>query len=313
MSSMISRHIPVLLTEVLNLLKPEPNQNYLDGTVGDGGHASAILERTGPEGKLLGIDLDQDAVVRAQMRLAEYGGRTLIVQGNYRDLGKIMRTVNFGKINGILLDLGISSWQLSSQRGFSFNAAQRLDMRFDPNGSVDAHQIVNFWSLDSLIGIFKEYGEERFSQKIAQKICQARTQTQINTTKELAELIGRTIPRKFWPKKIHPATKVFQALRIAVNNELENIRIVLPEAVKMLEPGGRLAIISFHSLEDRLVKEYFKKASINCICPAELPKCQCQHLATVKLLTKKPVTAGFEEIKDNPRSRSAKLRVIEKL
>ena len=309
---MLSIHKPVLLSEVIKYLNPQANQNFIDCTVGGGGHAEAILEATGPKGKLLGLDADPEAIDRAKEKLQKFSQRLTLVNDSYVNVKKITYDQRFNSIHGILLDLGLSSDQLqTSGRGFSFLALEPLDMRFDNiNNSLTAMEIVNHWSESELVRIFKEYGEEQYAKQVAKEIVQSRKESEIKTTFDLVAIINKVI----WSRKrINPSTKIFQALRMAVNSELDNVSKVLEDAVGLLESGGRLGIISFHSLEDRIIKQYFKKESVDCLCPPNIPVCRCGHKASLKLITKKPIVGTDKEIRLNPRARSAKLRVIEKL
>ncbi len=314
-------HQSVLLKETIELLNPRPNQHFIDCTLGGGGHAAAILERTGPKGKLLGIDLDKNAIEYSRRRLKKFFGRYILVQDNFKNINKIKNEQfpNF-TINGVLADLGLSSNQLQgrSGAGFSFQTDGQLDMRFDQSQSLTAEEIVNTYPIQKLIKIFKEYGEENLASLIAQKITAFRRQKKIKTTAELAEIILQAYREKLKSKKeipwlggLHPATKVFQALRIAVNDELNNLKKFLKEAMEILPSGDRLAVISFHSLEDRIVKKFFQTEAKDCLCPPELPVCQCGHRKIFKIITKKAVQPSAAEIKQNPRSRSARLRVVE--
>ncbi|MDL1956703.1 MAG: 16S rRNA (cytosine(1402)-N(4))-methyltransferase RsmH [Candidatus Desulfofervidus auxilii] len=290
-------HIPVLKEEVLNYLACGTKKIFVDGTVGGGGHAKAILEASKPNGFLIGLDVDDEALVVAEKNLDNYRGRFILKKSNYAEMAKILMELGFEKVNGILLDLGLSSLQLGTpQRGFSFLQTGPLDMRMDKSNSLTAAQIVNHWSEFRLKEIIKEFGEEKWATRIAKKIIEYRNKKPIETTTELAEIIANAIPRKYWPKRIHPATRTFQALRIVVNNELENLKQFLNQALNLIISGGRLVIISFHSLEDRIVKTTFR------IWAKE---------KRVKILTKKPVRPSEKEIAINPRSRSAKLRAIE--
>jgi len=309
---MLTQHKPVMLTEVLHYLDPQPNQNFVDCTVGGGGHTEALLRAIAPNGRVLALDWDGGAIGRVAQRLEEFKNRLILVNDSYTSLEKIVYAQKFNEIYGILLDLGLSSDQLqNSGRGFSFQSNEPLDMRFDPEGrELTAAQIINEWSIDDLIKIFRDYGEEKSAFRIAKKIEQERKNKEIKTTGELVAIIAQVMPRR---GKIHPATKIFQALRIAVNDELENVKNVLEGAHQVLSKGGRLAIITFHSLEDRIVKQYFKQESRECICPPELPECRCDHEAKWKIITKKPVIPSAEEIQENFRCRSAKLRVAQKI
>lgn len=305
---MHSVHIPVLLKEIIAYLDPKPNQNFIDCTLGGAGHAREILKRNGPQGKLLGLDWNREAIEQGRETLAEFSGRAVLAQSNFANLKKIIEAQNFDNIQGILLDLGFSSLELeNSKRGFSFQKDEPLDMRYGDEGETAA-EIVNSRDARELAKIFREYGEEERAWKIAQAIVRGRGEQKVKTTQDLVRIIGGK-----GSKKIHPATKVFQALRIAVNHELENLAEVLPQALEVLAPGGRLAVISFHSLEDRIVKNFFKIESCGCLCGPEIPVCVCKHQKQLKILTKKPVKPKLKESNQNPRARSAKLRVAEKL
>jgi len=305
-------HKPVLLKEVLELLDPQPNQNFIDCTLGAGGHTKAILEKTKPNGKILAIDWDENAIEAAKKNLKEYLLRLSLINDNFSNLKKIVEKNNFENIKGILLDLGLSSDQLEeSGRGFTFQKDQPLDMRFNTEQELTAEKILNRRSEKDLTGIFKEFGEEKRSYKIAREIVKYRKKRKIKTTMQLVEIIERVKGRA--RGKIHPATKIFQALRIAVNNELENLQKTLQQAIEIMPADSRFAIISFHSLEDRIVKRFFVRESKDCICPPEIPACGCDHKATLKIIIKKPVRPTEEEIAQNPRARSARLRVAERI
>jgi len=311
------KHVSVLKNEVINYLDPKNNENCIDCTLGGGGHAKAILEKTAPNGNLLGIDLDINAIKAAKQNLKDYKNRIYLVEDNYKNLKQILKQKKydsgFNKIDIILLDLGISSYEMQDKtRGFSFQGSADLDMRFGQT-DLKASDIINNYSENELTRVFKEYGEERYSRLIAREIIKQRKIKPILKTDQLVGLIENVYKNKQKPKKIHVATKVFQGLRIETNDELNNLTKFLPEALEILNKGGRLGIISFHSLEDRIVKRFFKQESKDCLCPPQLPICQCNHQAQLKILTKKPVEAGVEEIKNNPRSRSAKLRAAEKI
>jgi len=297
-------HIPVLKKEVLEYLNPKPNENFIDCTVGEGGHAEVLLEKTGPGGKVLGIDLDPQQIEKCKLQLAQFSARAILINDSYVNLKEIVERKSFGPVNGILLDLGMSSAQLEgTQKGFSFKLDQGLDMRYnDEAGYFTAEKIINEWPENKLEEILREYGEEKFSKKIAKNITEQRKQGRIKTTFELIEIIKDATPSQYWRGKIHYATRTFQALRIAVNDELNNLEKVLPDAVSVLPSGGRLVAISFHSLEDRIVKNFFRQAA-----SAKATASQ------VKILTKKPVIASPGEIKTNSRSRSAKLRAAIKI
>jgi len=303
-------HVPVLLNEVIELLSPRPGENFIDGTCGGAGHTKEILRHIEPEGKILCLDLDERALVRVQeaFKKEKEEGRLILVHDNFANLAAVVRTNNFSQPNGILLDLGLSSDQLDSPppeadasgggesgRGFSFLKDEPLDMRFSASGSLTAREIVNLWPEADIARIIKDFGEERFSDRIAGEIVKSRKIKPIISTKQLVETIGRVIPEKYKHDRTNFATRTFQALRIAVNDELANLEKFLPGAVNVLKPGGRLAVISFHSLEDRIVKNYFR---------------QKVKEGEVKILTKKPVRPTASEIAVNPRSRSAKLRAL---
>ena len=317
-------HIPVLLKEVLNYLDPKKGENYIDATVGLGGHSREILEKTSPSGKLIGIDQDPEALKIASSNLESFKNRIKLFNDNYVNIENYEHAILF-PINGILLDLGVSSLQISGNdpRGFSFKNPKRpLDMRMNPSDSLTAAEVLNKYPNKRLIKIFKEYGEERYSKEIACRVEQTRREKKFETVQDLLEVIDSTYQNKpkrkprtvrYGAKKIHPATKVFQALRIEVNQELESLKNFLPKAINILSPKGRLAIISFHSLEDRIVKNYFRDEAKECHCPPEFPECRCDHKKSIKIITKKPIVPLEEEIKNNPKSRSAKLRIAEKL
>jgi 16S rRNA (cytosine1402-N4)-methyltransferase len=306
------QHKPVLLKEVIEYLDPKPGENFIDCTVGGGGHARMILEKTTPGGKLLAIDLDMKAIEIAKENLKEYSSRIIFVNDNFKNLEKIAKESGLAEYNGVLLDLGLSSIELEDlSRGFSFQKDAFLDMRFGTGGKTAA-DVLNNYREEELTKIFKEYGEERYARQIAKEIVSQRKKEKITTTNQLVNIIENVYRRKPKPK-IHVATKVFQALRIEVNDELNNLQQVLPAAVKFLTKGGRIVVISFHSLEDRIVKEFFKKESKDCLCLPQIPVCQCNHKASLKILTKKVITPTSAEIKINPRSRSAKLRAALKI
>lgn len=302
-------HQPVLYQEIIHALRPSSQGRYVDGTVGTGGHARGILEASAPGGELLGLDLDPDALEIARQRLAEFGRRAILIQGSYTELQSHLNNLAWDTVDGILLDLGVSSLQLDrAQRGFSFRKEGPLDMRFDPSGNVTAGDLVNHLPAEELANVIYEYGDERHSRKIADAIVANRP---FETTRELASLISRVVgPQR---NRIHPATRTFQALRIAVNKELDNLETVLPAALESLHSGGRLAVIAFHSLEDRIVKRFFRRESQDCICPPRLPVCACDHEAQLEEISRRPIRPSEAEREENPRSRSAKLRVAEKL
>ena len=315
-------HIPVLVDEVIQFLQPKNHGFYVDGTVGLGGHAAVILQESAPKGFLLGTDLDVEALAIAEERLREYKERVTFVGENFAHLDQLPQLHRGGdseetttpQVDGILLDLGVSSLQLDTPtRGFSFSHSGPLDMRMDASQSLSAAHVVNRHPEDALARIFKQLGQERWSKKIARQIAHARRRKPISTTGQLAEIVLEAIPPKSTGWRIHPATRVFQALRIYVNDELKNLHSGIHCAASALKPGGRLCIISFHSLEDRIVKEQFRTLSRACICPPKAPICMCQHTPTLEILTKRPIIPTPNEIRRNPRSRSAKLRVAMKI
>lgn len=307
----LTHHAPVLLEETLAALQPRPAGQYIDATVGGGGHSALLLERSAPDGRVLGLDRDPEAVERARLRLQPFGARAVVVHSAYDRLEDMARGHGFVPADGVLFDLGFSSYQIDDpQRGFSFRTDGPLDMRYDPTQpGPTAEELVNELSVVELAALLRLYGEEPHSQRIAQAIVAARP---IRSTAHLAQVVlaatGR--PRRGGP---HPATLTFQALRIAVNRELELLAVALPQALQVLRPGGRLAVITFHSLEDRLVKQWMQREAQSCICPPEAPVCTCDHRPRLRLITRKPIPPSTEEVMRNPRSRSAKLRVAEAL
>lgn len=307
-------HLPVLATEVLELLAPKPDGIYVDGTLGGGGHSELILERIGSNGLLIGIDRDQAALKAASERLSRFGSCFKPLQGSFGDVTKLLAGLGISTIDGMLLDLGVSSHQLdTAERGFSFRFDGPLDMRMDRTQGDNAAELVQELSAQELEQIIREYGEERWAKKIAARIVQVRQETPITSTLQLAELVATTIPRRFHEERIHPATRTFQALRIAVNRELEQVQQGVAAGIELLKPGGRIAVISFHSLEDRMVKQLFREAATGCTCPPRMPYCVCNKKPRLRILTGRPVIATAEESGQNPRARSAKLRAAEKL
>lgn len=297
--------------EVLACLQPQPGEIFVDGTLGGGGHARLILEATAPDGRLIGLDRDQDALQAASRILDPYGDRVILRHGNFSEVDRILEELGIEGIDGMLLDLGVSSFQLDAgHRGFSFQVDAPLDMRMDRSGGLTAAEILQQYTAEELARIFREYGEERYARRIARRIVERRVETPLTTTGQLAELVKYSVPKGRVPSRIHPATRVFQALRIEVNGELEHVAQGLDKAISCLRPGGRLAVISFHSLEDRLVKRCFRSESQSCICPPRLPQCVCNHRPRVEVLTRKGLRAGEEEVATNPRSRSAVLRAV---
>lgn len=307
-------HIPVLAAEVIEYLAPVKGGTYLDGTLGGGGHAALILNAIGKTGRLFGFDRDIAAIESAAARLADFAGSFSAINENFSGMEAVLSQYGVAAVDGFLLDLGVSSHQLDTAgRGFSFQQDAPLDMRMDRGKGETAADLLAELSHGELARIIRDYGEERWAGRIASFICEAREGKPLVTTLQLAELVKGAIPRKAWEERIHPATRTFQALRIAVNDELASIRQGLAAAVKLLKPGGRGVVISFHSLEDRIVKQLFREMAAGCICPKDLPVCVCQHKPQLRVLTGKPVMAGEAELAENPRARSAKLRAVEKL
>lgn len=302
-------HLPVLYHEIIQALLPHSPGKYIDATVGAGGHAWGILEKSAPNGLLLALDRDPQALAIAEQRLFDFKDRVKLVHASYLRLLEIMSEIGWQSVDGIVFDLGLSSMQLDTpERGFSFHTPGPLDMRYDPDQELDAAQLVNYLPETELADLIFRYGEEPASHRIAAAIVRARP---VESNTQLAEIIAAATGGRHG--RIHPATRTFQALRIAVNQELQAVEKVLPMAIQALAPGGRLAVISFHSLEDRLVKQYFRRESRDCICPPEQPVCVCGHKASLREITRHPIRPGEEEISTNPRARSARLRVAEKL
>ena len=312
-------HIPVLLNEVVEIINPKQGENLIDGTIGGGGHAEAILEKTSPDGKLLGIDLDDEAIIASKRKLEKYSKRIILAKGNFTDFAEFEKEYNFSPINIFFLDLGISSRQLNNEAlGISFLKNAPLDMRmggynYRTDNKKTAEDVINNFSEEKIVSILKNYGEERYAKNIASEIIKERKIKRIVNTQQLVEIISEAVPGRYKNQRIHFATRTFQALRIAVNSELENLEAVLPQVLENMEVGGRIAVISFHSLEDRIVKRFFQKESKDCICNPEVPVCVCGHKKRLEVITKKPITASKEEVSRNPRSRSAKLRVARKI
>lgn len=305
-------HIPVLKSEVVSLLCVKPNGIYVDGTIGGAGHAKAILESEKIK-LLIGIDQDEEALVAAKNNLKNFDNVKLI-HGNFRDIDKILDSENIENVNGILVDIGVSSHQIDeAERGFSFRTDAKLDMRMDRSKAFSAYELVNTYAEEELERVIRDYGEEKFAKSIARHIAKAREDKPITTTKELEKIILSSVPRYRGQDGKSNVQRTFQAIRIEVNGELDALSEFIDKAVNKLKSGGRLEIISFHSLEDRIVKQKFKELATGCICPPDFPICVCGHKATVKIITKHPVEATEAELKINSRSASAKLRVIEKL
>jgi 16S rRNA (cytosine1402-N4)-methyltransferase len=308
------QHISVLYEEVLDLLAPHPGGIYVDGTLGGAGHARGVLEASAPDGMLFGLDRDSAALAAAKETLAPFGTRAKLIQTNFASLADVLADQGIQEVDGIVLDLGVSSHQLDTgERGFSFQRNAALDMRMDTTTGPTAADLVNELAADELERIIRNYGEERWARRIAAFIVNARADAPIATTLQLADLIKGAIPRAKWEDRLHPATRTFQALRIAVNDELVSLERGLAAGVAALKRGGRIVVISFHSLEDRIVKSVFNEFAKGCICPKNFPQCVCGKTPVLRKLTGKPVTAGSAELAANPRSRSAKLRAAEKL
>jgi 16S rRNA (cytosine1402-N4)-methyltransferase len=305
-------HKPVLFKESIDGLNLKKDSIVVDATLGGGGHSYGILQVIEGAGKLVAIDQDSSAIENFRQKFPEKNVE--LVQDNFSNIKEILIALKIDAVSGILADLGYSSIQLEDEKyGMSFLKDAPLDMRLNRSSTLTAEKIVNEYDQRNLERIFREYGEEKFAGVIAKKIVSAREEKKIESTFELVEIIRQAIPERFQHQKIHPATKIFQALRIEVNQELENLKKFIPAAIDVLKSGGRLAIISFHSLEDRIVKNVYKELSTECLCPPEFPICQCDNQAKIRIVTRKPIGPGLEEIKENPRARSAKLRIIEKI
>ncbi len=309
------QHLSVMPEEVLRFLAPCPGGRYLDGTLGGAGHAALIAERCTPGGGvLIGMDRDQEALQAAAERLARFGSGVRLLHGDFAELRCGLDSLGLGELDGFILDLGVSSHQLdTARRGFSFQQEGALDMRMDGSRGETAADLVNGLPERELERIIREYGEERWARRIASFIVKARGEAPIENTLRLVDVIKGAIPKAKWEDRLHPATRTFQALRIAVNHELESLQQGLKDAIDRLRPGGRGVVISFHSLEDRIVKHIFREYAAGCVCPRNLPLCVCGRQPRVRILTGRPVTATDEETGNNPRARSAKLRALEKL
>ena len=306
-------HVSVLLDECIQGLNIRPDGIYVDGTLGGAGHSSHIASKI-TTGRLIGIDRDEVALTAAAERLAPYGDRVTLVHSNFCDIASVLAQLGIGGVDGILLDLGVSSPQLDDgARGFSYMADAPLDMRMDHSEALTAAAVVNTWSYEELKRILYEYGEERYAPQIASAICKRREQAPVRTTLELVDIIRSAMPPAALREKQHPAKRSFQAIRIAVNDELGAVSQVMRDAIPCLNPGGRLAVITFHSLEDRIVKNAMAEAAKGCTCPPSFPVCVCGKKPKVRLITRKPIASGEEELARNPRARSAKLRICEKL
>ena len=304
-------HVPIMVSEVLSLLEPVRGGIFVDGTLGGGGHAEAVLRALPESGRLYGIDRDDDALKAAGARLACFGERFTAIKGNFFDMRSLLAQRGVTAVDGILLDLGVSSYQLDAgERGFSYRTEAPLDMRMDQSAPLSAKQVVNEWSEQELTRIFFAYGEEKFSARIAKSIVTARKDAPIETTTQLAALIKNAIPAKFRNEPQHPARRCFQAIRIAVNGELDGLSDALKAAHDLLRPNGRLVVLTFHSLEDRIVKNTFRTFENPCTCPKSAPVCICGKKPTAKVLTRHPLVASEQEQNENPRSTPAKLRAI---
>lgn len=307
------KHTSVLLYETIKGLNIKPDGIYVDGTLGGGGHSFEIAGRLSEKGRLIGIDQDEAAITAAGERLKEFKDKVTIVRSNYRNTKTVLSSMGIQKIDGMILDLGVSSYQLDNvERGFSYRYDTALDMRMDLRQSLTAKDIVNGYEEMELFHIIRDYGEDKFAKNIAKHIVRARQEKPIETTGELNEIIKAAIPAKMRAEGGHPSKRTFQAIRIECNRELEVLRESLEELIDLLNPGGRLCIITFHSLEDRIVKTAFKRAENPCTCPPSFPVCVCGRTSRGKVITGKPILPGKEEMDDNPRSKSAKLRIFEK-
>ena len=306
-------HVSVLLQECLDGLAIKPEGIYIDGTLGGAGHSSQIVKRL-TTGRLVGIDRDPVALQAARQRLEQYQENVTLVHSNFCEMAQVLKELGIPGVDGILLDLGVSSPQLDDgERGFSYMADAPLDMRMNSEDILSAHTVVNTWPQEELKRILFDYGEERFAPRIAAAICRRREEKSIETTLELVDIIRSAMPPQALREKQHPAKRSFQAIRIAVNDELGSVEKAMEAAIPLLNPGGRLAVITFHSLEDRIVKNAMAEAAKGCTCPPSFPVCVCGKKPLVKLISRKPIIAGQQELEENPRSRSAKLRVCEKL
>ena len=307
-------HVSVLLQETIEGLHIRPDGIYVDGTLGGGGHAWHVCRQLSEKGRFIGIDQDAAAIAAAGERLAEFGDRVTIVRSNYCEMRRVLEELGIRKVNGIVLDLGVSSYQLdTAERGFSYREDAPLDMRMDQRQSLTARDIVNEYSEAELTRIIRDYGEDKFAGSIARHIVRARQEHPVETTLELAEIVKESIPMKARRTGGHPAKRTFQAIRIELNRELDVLRDTLDDMIDLLDEDGRICIITFHSLEDRIVKTIFRKNEDPCICPKNLPVCVCGHVPIVDVKTRKPLVAGEEEVSSNPRSRSALMRVAVKL
>ena len=304
-------HKPVLLEEVIDGLAIKPDGTYSDGTLGGAGHGSRICEKLSAQGRYIGLDQDADAVRTSSERLSRFGDKAVVIRSNYADMPQVLKDSGIEKADGILLDLGVSSFQLdTAERGFSYRTDAPLDMRMDNRQELSAMEVVNQYPESRLFHIIKDYGEDKFAKNIAKHIVAERSKAPILTTKRLAEVVSQAIPMKFRKQGGHPAKRTFQAVRIEVNHELDVLSSSLEDMIDILKPDGRLCIITFHSLEDRIVKQAFRKAENPCICPPGFPVCVCGNVPKGKVVNRKPILPGEEEMEQNPRSKSAKLRIF---
>ena len=307
-------HLPVLLEEVVRILAPRPGSLHVDGTLGGGGHTERILEAASPDGRVLGLDADPAAVARVGARLGRFGDRLVVRQANFRDLATVAPAAGFGAVDGVLLDLGLSSFQLADRaRGFGFRAGGPLDMRFDTSRGVPASALIADLDAAALASLFRRYGEEPRADRIARAIVRERSVAPIDTAERLAAVVERAAPAAPGRRRIHPATRVFQALRIAVNDELGALETALAAAMDLLRPGGRLVVLSYHSLEDRIVKRFVAAERKGCICPPAIPVCVCGRIPRLRALGPQPVVPTADEVAANPRARSARMRAAERL
>ncbi len=307
------KHIPIMLSEVIDGLDIKPNGIYLDGTIGGAGHSQEILKRLNEDGLLIGVDRDREALNKANEVLSSVGGNFKLVHDNYRNVKAICQNLGIDHLDGILLDIGVSSYQLDNKdRGFSYRMDAKLDMRMDQESGKSAYDIVNTYTKEELEEVIYKYSQERWARRIAEFICEYRAEKPIETTFELTDVIKRAIPKKARENK-HPSKKTFQALRIEVNDELGALNAALQDAIDILNPDGRIAVITFHSMEDKIVKDIFKFNTLDCICPPESIICTCNHKRKLKLVNNKPLVASEEELKANPRSESAKLRIAQRV
>ncbi len=306
-------HVSVLLDETIEGLNINPDGIYFDGTLGGGGHSEEILKRLTGKGILIGVDRDGDAIEAAGERLEEFDGKFQLVRSNYSEIETILNDLKISKVDGIVLDLGVSSYQIDNlERGFSYKEDAALDMRMDQRQLLNAADVVNGYTEEQLIAMLRDYGEERYAKRIAEAIIEARYKKPIATTKELSDIVKKAVPTKYSVKKGHPAKKTFQAIRIEVNNELNILKQTLDKMIDHLNPGGRICVITFHSLEDRIVKLNFRKNENPCTCPPDFPVCVCGKKSKGKVITRKPIVPSEEEIERNKRAKSSKLRIFER-